>query len=86
MRIKILLIAVLVFFVGCNPEPPQGATTDTGRGYNVKVVDSCEYIEYDAGFGQMRVYSLTHKGDCKNPIHKCGSENATGTHEIIRVR
>lgn len=29
----------------------------------VVIVDSCEYLKYDG---------LTHKGDCKNPVHQRG--------------
>lgn len=33
------------------------------------MIDSCEYIENGATYNY--AYSLTHKGNCKNPIHKC---------------
>jgi len=35
--------------------------------FNTIIVEDCEYI-YDATIG---LRSLTHKGNCKNPIHKC---------------
>lgn len=33
--------------------------------FDVRVIDSCEYLEYQSGFGSTEVYSLTHKGNCK---------------------
>ena len=58
-----VLLAV-VFFLGC--ESPKGENTvHTGKDYSIKTIDSCEYIEVDYGFVDNRVYSLTHKGNCK---------------------
>lgn len=39
-------------------------------GYEMRVVtiDSCEYISYNMG---NYAGLLTHKGNCKNRIHKC---------------
>lgn len=55
---------VAVFLFGC--ESPKGeSSTDTGKSYTIKVIDSCEYIECDYGIFDQRVYSLTHKGNCK---------------------
>lgn len=45
---------------------PQGTSVERSvDGYNIKTIDSCEYIEYDYGVFDQRVYSLTHKGNCK---------------------
>ena len=33
--------------------------------FKIRVIDSCEYIEYYSGFGNSEVYSITHKGNCK---------------------
>ena len=40
--------------------------------YNIIIIDGCEYIEYDnnAVLADWRVYSITHKGNCNNPIHQ----------------
>lgn len=52
-------------FASCSIAP--NATERTSEaGYDVIVIDSCEYIEVD--FCKMCVtgyYSLTHKGNCK---------------------
>ena len=37
---------------------------------DIHTIDSCEYIECDYGMLDQRVYSLTHKGNCKNPKTK----------------
>jgi hypothetical protein len=58
----ILLLAAV--FSSC--ETPQGQSVEeTSDNYNIKVIDSCEYIEFDSGIFDQRVYSLTHKGNCK---------------------
>lgn len=58
----VLLLAVS--FVGCT-SPKGESSVDTGKDYSIKVIDSCEYIECDYGIFDQRVYSLTHKGNCK---------------------
>jgi prepilin-type N-terminal cleavage/methylation domain-containing protein len=53
------------------PIPGQG-----GYNYVIRTIDGCEYIEatwmtgYDRG-----LYSLTHKGNCSNPIHVYNAES-----------
>jgi hypothetical protein len=37
--------------------------------YRIQGIGDCEYIEVERGETSSRVYSLTHKGDCPNPIH-----------------
>ena len=55
-----VLLAV-VFLIGC--EKPQGEkTVDTNKGYNIKTIDSCEYIMWGSSYGFLNV---THKGNCK---------------------
>jgi predicted small secreted protein len=58
------LLLAAVFLSSC--ETPQGQSVEeTSNNYNIKVIDSCEYIEFDSGIFDQRVYSLTHKGNCK---------------------
>jgi hypothetical protein len=33
----------------------------------IRIIDGCEYIVMNNAYGD----SMTHKGDCKNKIHKC---------------
>jgi fluoride ion exporter CrcB/FEX len=55
---KLLLATLLIGMMG-------GSTT-----YSTKEIDGCEYIEtYSHG---SHTSTLTHKGNCSNPIHKGG--------------
>ena len=65
----LVLILPAIFVVACQPAP-EGQRITTKTGHTIVVIESCEYIEVDEGIGQYRVYALTHKGNCKNPIHK----------------
>lgn len=70
MKTKILFFAMLVMGA-CIPVPNGDDRKETADNYSIVTIESCEYIEYDKGVGNYRVYSLTHKGNCKNPIHNC---------------
>jgi hypothetical protein len=75
LRIRYLLPVLLVAAsTACVQDAPNKSTAGRGNVQNitVKVFDGCEYLEYDYGLFDQRVYSLTHKGNCKNPIHACG--------------
>lgn len=63
-KLSVLSILFLTLF-SCTPQPEGGILTSRNGDYNTKVIDSCEYIEYDYGVVDQRVYSLTHKGNCK---------------------
>lgn len=58
------VLLVVVIFCGCNP--PQGSVNDINieNSYEVKVIDSCEYI-YVSRRPWSGEFSLTHKGNCK---------------------
>ena len=34
-------------------------------------IEGCQYIYVDENPGNFRLYSITHKGNCNNPIHQC---------------
>lgn len=69
MKTKLLLITSIII-VGCKLPSPKGeGKVNTSDNYSIITIDGCEYIEYDKGVFDQRVYSLTHKGDCKNPYH-----------------
>lgn len=57
---SILLLATLF---SCQAPDGERVRAD---GFNYITIDSCEYIEVDYGVAERRVYSLTHKGNCKN--------------------
>jgi hypothetical protein len=54
-----------------NPSVTKNSTNDIPV-YSVIVIDSCEYIQV-VNSGKVLnnySYSLTHKGNCKNPFHQ----------------
>lgn len=58
----ILLLAAV--FQSC--EIPNAEVSESGEGYNVIVIDSCEYIEVKGMVGASNgYYSIAHKGNCK---------------------
>lgn len=67
----------LLALSGCDVKPyvPPTETEQYERfksnsSQRIIMIGDCEYIETVAGLGfGGQVYSLTHKGDCKNPIH-----------------
>lgn len=73
MKTKTVTIATLMLFftlmllmiVSCTPQAPGSSSTTYGD-YTLKTIDGCEYLEFDRGLTDRRVYSLTHKGNCKN--------------------
>lgn len=68
---KIILSAILVLsinMISCDQRQPENPIAITQNGdFVIKIIDNCEYIEYNNGMYDydMRVYSITHKGNCK---------------------
>lgn len=62
---KYTIILLILIFIGCQ-KPIGESVVDTKKGYNIKVIDGCEYIEVDSGVGDYYRYTLTHKGNCKS--------------------
>lgn len=69
---KIIIIMVAMFmFVGCgcpvnsrsSSKSDEKMDVEYGRGYRTYVIDKCEYISIEGASG------ISHKGNCKNPIH-----------------
>lgn len=60
-----------LLLIGCGESQIEDSKiVEKKQSYNVIEIDGCEYIEVDSGILDNRIYSLTHKGNCKNPIHK----------------
>ena len=68
---KYLTILGLLCLVGC--ERQSSKNFPLHGGYSVRTIDGCEYIEFENSTKVSNTYSytITHKGNCKNPIHKC---------------
>lgn len=68
-RIALLSLIGLAGMTACSPITAD-KSEDTKSGYKIKTIDGCQYIEVDDGILDQRIYSLTHKGNCINPIHR----------------
>lgn len=66
LNYRILIILLTIIIVNsCSPQPENSSVEKPNGDYIIKVIDGCEYIEYDAGMLNSRVYGITHKGNCK---------------------
>lgn len=87
----VLLILILIYILfGCGNDsskpPTQTITYGTDNiEYRVVTIDSCEYIFGWRGGGYGGPF-LTHKGNCKNPIHKINKITVIDTVEYKLVR
>jgi len=63
-------IVLVLIMASCDKIPQGDSRQKTNDNYTIVTIDGCEYLEYDQGILAQRVYSLTHKGNCKNEIHK----------------
>jgi DNA/RNA endonuclease YhcR with UshA esterase domain len=74
MKNKLILAILAISMVSCEKNVPSTITSyrlSDGQGtLEIVVVDSCEYLY--GPWGNATV--LTHKGNCKNPIHKGGDK------------
>ena len=73
---KKLLLATLLIGMASGCEEPtvtkqstQIVTEFGAHPIDIIIIEGCEYLQYSAG----KRYSLCHKGNCKNPIHKGGN-------------
>lgn len=70
---KLIILLAMLIITGCSEEQIQKRQKDENqswidynRGYKLRTIDGCEYIETGVYGGAV----LTHKGNCRNPIHK----------------
>jgi len=64
---KTIILIMAVFFVSCETTVETKTlplTTWNGSEVKIVIIDGCEYLYV---FSDTR--SLTHKGNCSNPIH-----------------
>lgn len=62
---KLLLVPLLILgLIGCTPPPNKSNIIDKSE-YKILLIDKCEYVYVSGLYASV----LTHKGDCKNPIH-----------------
>lgn len=62
-KINLFYLCLIISLFGCI-YPPDNKVDKIGKEYtfNIINVDGCEYIMYKRG--------ISHKGNCKNKIHK----------------
>lgn len=77
MKNLLLSFVIITFLCSCKELPlkeiESKKTYRLGTNQDLKIteftIDGCEYIGDLSG--DSRSHYLTHKGNCKNPIHKC---------------
>lgn len=77
MKKLILLLTLAFVMCGCIPTNEDGSLKLNTGGFNgsrVVIIDSCEYISYNGGYG------LAHKGNCKF----CAERRKKEQEELIR--
>lgn len=63
MKIKLVALFAIAFMTAsCHNDGPSDSSCE------VVVYEECEYFRCVSYYGY---HSLTHKGNCKNPIHYC---------------
>jgi len=71
MKTKLIALFAIAFMTACETRNTTVVHTDveiSGRNIRTYTIDDCEYIgNVYGGHGDF----LTHKGNCKNPIHTC---------------
>jgi len=72
MKKIIVFLISLLFLVGCETTIEQKNGNGKVNGSNVTefVYDGCEYVYFPFGYG-----TVSHKGNCKNPIHQYNKPN-----------
>lgn len=73
MKLIITTILAMAIFCSCNQRPTNIQNVEpAGSDYPSSIVgtvtiDGCEYLKEKDRY----YYIYVHKGNCKNPIHKC---------------
>ena len=68
-NLKIFLFLICGIFTSSCVRPTTDAAQDKVKHFKVIEYDGCEYITYEVIVAHYTRYALTHKGNCKNPIH-----------------
>lgn len=87
---SVLLVSLATgvgLIAACEPSGKNlGRATSPSSDYQIVVIEGCEYIEVARNLDfNNAAYSLTHKGNCKNPIHQHNkSETKEGTVTFVK--
>lgn len=63
-------LALLLCLTGCDVGPAPASLYPHEPHRDTIVIEGCEYLECKGGNHTTSTYSLTHKGNCNNPIHQ----------------
>ena len=65
------LLIIIISITGCISQ--TSGSVDIGNDFTERTIEGCQYIEYEYATPGMNgyVYSITHKGNCTNPVHRC---------------
>lgn len=74
---RLFLCVVISFLCGCSQAPSEHVD------YNTTEIEGCEYLVV-IGYGGLP--SITHKGNCKNPIHNLGMSQEECAQSVLRRR
>ena len=80
----ILLVSCCLF--SCSSETTPKTEIKKGITYEITIIDGCEYILGTDNGGYNGGYFLSHKGNCKNPIHYQNKVTVIDTVEYQLVR
>lgn len=65
---------MIALLASCNQDNTQGCKDGQCRsdGFKKRRIDGCQYLEFENGdkASMAYTYSITHCGNCDNPIHK----------------
>lgn len=62
---KIMVFILVINLFSCEGNISKGDNEDKISDYEIKIIDSCEYVMIERGFGDMATMGLSHKGNCK---------------------
>lgn len=63
---KTILLITIILLSGCERKYTSSEKVDSdGIQYKTTIIENCEYIYLTTSYRR----SITHKGNCKNPIH-----------------
>ena len=80
----ILLVSCCLF--SCSSETTPKTEIKNGITYEITIIDGCEYILGSDNGAYNGGYFLSHKGNCKNPIHYQNKVTVVDTVEYQLVR
>jgi len=70
MKIKLVALFAIAFMTASCNSSYKNPESSGFKNYTFVEIDGCEYIAWTVSYEYL---NITHKGNCKNPIHDCKS-------------